>query len=71
MPKTVRLRVRDIKNVSDPFHIKNFHKGGWKVRTSKGWVRMVPSNTKIVNPDFDATKPESVENPKFTNIIGE
>lgn len=71
MAKTVRLRIRDLKNVSDPFHIKNFHKGGWKVRTSSGWIRMVPENTVIKNPDYDETNPTNPDEPLYTTIVGE
>lgn len=71
MPKQIKLRVRDVKNVLDPFHIKNFHKGGWKVRTENGWIRMVPLNTKIRNPDYDEANPADPEKPFYTEIVGE
>lgn len=71
MAKTVRLRIRDLKNVSDPFHIKNFHKGGWKVRTSAGWIRMVPENTVIRNPEHDPANPTDPKKPYYTTIVGE
>lgn len=70
MAKPVILRVRDPNNPSNPFKINNFPSGGWKVRnaTNTGWIKMTPNNTKIANPDFDSTQPESEDNPKYLSV---
>jgi hypothetical protein len=73
MPKAVVLRVRDVKNVLDPFHIKNFHLGGWRVRHENKWIRMVPENTLIKNPDHDPAvhAPDDTEFPLYTQVVSE
>lgn len=71
MPKAVALRVRDVKNVLDPFHVNNFHQGGWKVLSNNRWIRMVPENTLIRNPDHDPTihTPDDPDQPYYTKVV--
>ena len=65
----VLLRIRSA--LTEPF-ITNHHVGGWKVRNSEntGWVDMHVDNTKVYNPDFNESLPESPSNPKWLNTRG-
>lgn len=75
MAKSVILRARDINNPSNPFQIKNFVSGGWKVRnaTNTGWINMTPNNTFIRNPDHDEAihDPDDENFPKYLTIYEE
>lgn len=55
MASKVILRPRDVRRESNQFHLNNMGDGGWKVRNDQnnGWIRMVPQNTKIKNPNHD------------------
>lgn len=57
-PTKVVLRIR--ANHEYPW-VNNFMAGGWRVRTEDGkWVKMNDQNTRIRNPFYDETDPDSV-----------
>lgn len=74
MPDSTRLiimRVRD-RLASNPWSINNFGYGGWRVRSDDNtqWIRMVPENTRVVNPNYVEGNPEDdPENPKWLKPI--
>ena len=55
MTKQIILRPRDVRKVSNQFHVNNFHNSGWFVRDPSNtvWVRMTTDNTRIKNPQHD------------------
>ncbi len=51
------LRVRP-----NPYYqwINNFIVGGWRVKDENGkWIKLTPENTKVRNPYYDETNPNS------------
>ena len=69
MSAEILLRIRS--SLSEPY-IANHHLGGWKVRNADntGWVDMSVANTKVYNPNFNESLPESESNPRWLKTRG-
>jgi hypothetical protein len=67
----ITLRIRN-RLSSTPWAINNFGWGGWRVRSDDNtqWFRMVPENTRVVNPNYVEGDPEDDPiNPKWLKPV--